>query len=166
MALLRPATLFIFGKSSHLHCFLRNEYQKNTHLHVYQFLRKPPSYRIIRTPRLLGTPEYLTACSQHYAKGQEMSEEVFLVFNSSKNKRKKNPNFCVKETFNNYVDQIVPNFDPLPPHMDNCGHFTWNLSFVMWPRVDFQLTSSPLLLVHVDIEWPLRDFILFDSTTL
>ena len=27
IALLRPSRLFIFGESSHLHCFLRNEYQ-------------------------------------------------------------------------------------------------------------------------------------------
>ena len=41
-------------------------------------------------------------------------------------------------SFNNYVDQILPNFDPL-----NCGHFTWCLTFVMWPSMDFLLTSSP-----------------------
>ena len=29
MALLGPTRLFIFGKSSHLHCFLRNKYQKS-----------------------------------------------------------------------------------------------------------------------------------------
>ena len=29
--------------------------------------------------------------------------------------------------FNNYVDQILPNFDPLPR---NCGHFTAYLLFV------------------------------------
>ena len=66
--------------------------------------------------------------------------------------------------------------------MDNCGHFTWtfplsrdqawtfywppppsrgqlwtfykNLPFVTWPSVDFLLTPSPLLLVHVAIECP------------
>ena len=29
MAILGPTRLFIFGKSSHLHCFLRNKYQKS-----------------------------------------------------------------------------------------------------------------------------------------
>ena len=36
-------------------------------------------------------------------------------------------------SFNNYVDQVLPNFDPLPL-LDNCGHFTWCLPFVKWPR--------------------------------
>ena len=29
-----------------------------------------------------------------------------------------------KGAFNKYVDQILPDFDPLPPGVDNCGHFT------------------------------------------
>ena len=58
-------------------------------------------------------------------------------------------------SYNNYVDQILPNFDPLPPRVDNRGHFTWYLHFVTWPSVDFLLTPSPPLLVHVVIEWPL-----------
>ena len=33
-------------------------------------------------------------------------------------------------SFNNYVDQILPNFDPLPPRVDNCGHFTHYQPFV------------------------------------
>ena len=28
MALLEPTCLFVFGKSSHLHCFLRKKYQE------------------------------------------------------------------------------------------------------------------------------------------
>ena len=48
-----------------------------------------------------------------------------------------------KGSFNNYVDQISPNFDPLPPWVDNCGHFTWYLTFVTWPSMDFLLTPSP-----------------------
>ena len=60
-------------------------------------------------------------------------------------------------TFNNYVDKVLPNFDPLPPRVDNCGHFTWYLAFVMWPSVDFSMTASPPpFLVHVVIEWPLN----------
>ena len=58
MALLGPTRLFIFGKSSHLHWFLRNKYQKNPNLHVYQFLRNPSTYTVIRAPHLLGTPKY------------------------------------------------------------------------------------------------------------
>ena len=29
-----------------------------------------------------------------------------------------------KGSLKNYADQTSPNFDPLPPRMDNCGHFT------------------------------------------
>ena len=32
--------------------------------------------------------------------------------------------------FNNYVDQILSNFDHLPPRVDNCGHFIYYLPFV------------------------------------
>ena len=32
----------------------------------------------------------------------------------------------------------------------------WHLPFITWPRVDFLLTPSPPLLVHVVIEWPLN----------
>ena len=32
-------------------------------------------------------------------------------------------------SFNNYVDQILHIFDHLP-QVDNCGSFTWNLSFI------------------------------------
>ena len=28
-------------------------------------------------------------------------------------------------SFNNNVDQILPNFDPLPPQVDKHGHFTY-----------------------------------------
>ena len=34
-----------------------------------------------------------------------------------------------KEVFNNYVDQILPNFDPPPPRVDKNGHFTYYLPF-------------------------------------
>ena len=30
-------------------------------------------------------------------------------------------------SFNNYVDQIWPNFDHLPPWVENCGHFTYTV---------------------------------------
>ena len=29
-----------------------------------------------------------------------------------------------KRPYKNYVDQILPNFDPLPPQVNNCGHLT------------------------------------------
>ena len=53
-----------------------------------------------------------------------------------------------------------PNFtqfwppSPLSPRVD-CGHFTWYLPYLTWPSVEFLLTPSPPLLVHVVIEWPL-----------
>jgi hypothetical protein len=39
----------------------------------------------------------------------------------------KNANVKSKKSHSttNYVDQILPDFDPFPPWMDNCGHFTW-----------------------------------------
>ena len=54
-------------------------------------------------------------------------------------------------TFNNYVDQLLPNFDPLPPRVDKRGHFTYLLStkvgdyylpFVTWPHLE--LSTDPL----------------------
>ena len=64
MALLGPTRLFIFGKSCHLHCFLLSKYQKiPTYMpllgptRLLKFLRKPPTYTVIRAPRLLRTPE-------------------------------------------------------------------------------------------------------------
>ena len=33
-------------------------------------------------------------------------------------------------SFNNYVNQILPNFNPLPPRVDKHGHFKNYLSFV------------------------------------
>ena len=42
-------------------------------------------------------------------------------------------------SFNNHVGQFVPNFDLLPPRVDNCGHFTWYLLFITLPSVDFLL---------------------------
>ena len=41
VVLLGPIRLFIFGKSSNLHCFLRNEYQKNP---TYTPLLRPTGY--------------------------------------------------------------------------------------------------------------------------
>ena len=55
------------------------------------------------------------------------------------------------KSFNNYEDHLLPNFDPLSSirTYNNCGQFTWFLPFVTWPSVDFLLTYSPSLLVHV-----------------
>ena len=62
-------------------------------------------------------------------------------------------NFCIGScpslawgSFNNYVDQILPNFDPLPPRVDNCGYFTWYPPFDTWPIMEFLPTPSPLFL--------------------
>ena len=42
--------------------------------------------------------------------------------------------------FNNYLDQILPNFGP--PRVDKNGHFTYYLSFVTWPLRG--LSTDPL----------------------
>ena len=44
------------------------------------------------------------------------SKEAFRFFFRKK--------FLNKGAFNNYVDQILTNFDPLPPRVDKRGHFT------------------------------------------
>ena len=50
-------------------------------------------------------------------------------------------------TFNNYVDPILSNFDPLhTPQVDKNGHFTYYLTFVTWLIVDFPLIPNPLFL--------------------
>jgi hypothetical protein len=55
-------------------------------------------------------------------------------------------------SFNNYVDQVFPNFDPCPPRQ------LWTFYMIpplfAWPSVDFLLNPPPLL-VHVVIEWSL-----------
>ena len=67
MALSGPTRLFIFGEISHLHCFLRNRYQKiptcmpllrPTRLLISE---KKAHQAVIRAPRLLGPPEYRTS---------------------------------------------------------------------------------------------------------
>ena len=65
------------------------------------------------------------------------------------------------KSFNNYEDHLLPNFDPLSSirTYNNCGQFTWFLPFVTWPSVDFLLTYSPSLLVHVVIEWPFTSLV-------
>ena len=53
--------------------------------------------------------------------------------------------FWPKGSFNNYVDQILPNFDPLgPPPLEwtIVDIFTWYLPFVTWLNVDSLLTPS------------------------
>ena len=54
-------------------------------------------------------------------------------------------------TFNNYVDQILPNFDPHPPQLD--------ILDTIYPlsrdTVDFLLTPHPPYPVHIVIECPL-----------
>ena len=49
-------------------------------------------------------------------------------------------------SFFNYVDKILPNFDPLPPRVDKCGHFTspsqkWDHTIALYNCniVDFDL---------------------------
>ena len=50
--------------------------------------------------------------------------------------------------FNNYVDQILPNFDPTPLEWTKIGRITYFLPFVTKQG----LSTVPLLLVHVVIE--------------
>ena len=53
----------------------------------------------------------------------------------------------------NYVDQILPIFDP--PWVDKNGHFTYFLQLVTWPPFGISTGPPSPLLVHVVIEWPL-----------
>ena len=47
-------------------------------------------------------------------------------------------------TFNNYVDQILPNSDPFPPQVDNWWQFIWYLlPFFMWPTRERSTDPSP-----------------------
>ena len=46
-------------------------------LHVYWFLRKPPTYTVIRDPRLLGTPEYFQFVSFIYVNNSKINCNVF-----------------------------------------------------------------------------------------
>ena len=55
-------------------------------------------------------------------------------------------------SFNNYVDQILPNFDNLPPSSRRM--WTWYIC-TSFPFVHFLLTTCLSLLVHVVKEWPL-----------
>ena len=60
-------------------------------------------------------------------------------------------------SFNNYVDQILPNFAPSPSQVDNFGNFMIpTLCHVTkhGPSTD----SLPPFLVHVVIEWRLLQF--------
>ena len=49
--------------------------------------------------------------------------------------------------FNNYVDQVLPNFDsPTPSSGQNLTLYILNVPFVIFPLVDFPLTPTPLFL--------------------
>ena len=48
--------------------------------------------------------------------------------------------------FNNYVDQILPNFDPTPLEWTKIGRITYFLPFVTCPTLGFPLTQTPLFL--------------------
>ena len=54
--------------------------------------------------------------------------------------------FARKGSFNNYVDQVLPRFDHLPPRVDICGRLTYYLPFVLvskhGPSTDHLPTSS------------------------
>ena len=54
--------------------------------------------------------------------------------------------------FNNYVDQILPNFDHLEWTIIDILHTTFLL--FIWKSVHFLLATYPPLLVHIVIEWP------------
>ena len=51
-------------------------------------------------------------------------------------------------SFNNYVDQILPNFDHPPPLAPSSGQKCPSSSD-RWPTVDFQLTPHPLLFTEL-----------------
>ena len=40
------------------------------------------------------------------------------------------------------MDPILPNFDPYPPRMDKNWHWTYYLPSVMWPTVDFLVSTE------------------------
>ena len=70
--------------------------------------------------------------------------------------------FSPKGAFNNYLDQILLNFDPPPLWWGFVSSqtltFYYYLPFVTWPPMEFLLTPSslPPLFVHVVIECPLN----------
>ena len=58
-------------------------------------------------------------------------------------------------SFNNYVDQILPIFDHLPPlewTIVDILHKTYPL--FTWPRMEFLLNTYLPIPVHVGFEWP------------
>ena len=60
-------------------------------------------------------------------------------------------------SFNNYVDQILPIFDHLPPiqwTIVDILHKTYPL--FTWPRMDFLLNTYLPIPVHVGFEWPIE----------
>ena len=66
------------------------------------------------------------------------------------------PSVLYSGSFNNYVDQISPNFDPIPPRVSKKGQFAYFLLIVTRTHIDFLLTPTPLFLsTDVVIEWPL-----------
>ena len=58
--------------------------------------------------------------------------------------------------FNNYVDQILPNFDPLPRKWTIVDILHTAYYSSTWPSVDFLLTTYLPLIVYVVIEWSTR----------
>ena len=63
---------------------------------------------------------------------------------------------CKKGSFNNYVDQILPNFDHLPSWNGQLRTFYILPTFCSHDQAwIFLLTTNLPLLVHVVIEWPL-----------
>ena len=58
-------------------------------------------------------------------KGLLISKNIFYGFTTSKNELKYLRKICILGTFNNYVDQILPNFDhfPHPPLEWAIGNF-------------------------------------------
>ena len=47
------------------------------------------------------------------------------------------PEFCHKGAFNNYVDGILPFFDPLPPHLVHV--------VIEWPLTYFQICNNKVV---------------------
>ena len=56
--------------------------------------------------------------------------------------------------FNNYVDQILSNFDPLTPRVNKHGHFTYTIYSLSHDPRGLSTDPLPPFLVHIVIECP------------
>ena len=56
-------------------------------------------------------------------------KDVACSFYCNRNPKSYIPSCILNGLFNKYVDQILPNLDPLLPRVDKRGHFTYPLLF-------------------------------------